>query len=156
MIKIIFIIRFVISKLRSLTSTISEIDYFDFIRISVVTQPEYLYANSNVLEKKESLKFSKRKRFPELNVRVINDRVIDRDVDDLTSIRKRQDDSFDAAVEFSQPIYSGGAINAEIRKSINLRSISEVERDSTMSNLILDANRIYLSTVNLIFFIHMD
>ena len=77
------------SKLRSLTSTISEIDYFDFIRISVVTQPEYLYANSNVLEKKESLKFSKRKRFPELNVRVINDRVIDRDVDDLTSIRKR-------------------------------------------------------------------
>ena len=135
------------SKLRSLTSTINETDYFDFIRISVVTQPEYLYANSNVLEKNEILKFSKRKRFPELNVRVINDRVLDRDVDDLNSIRKRQDDSFDAAVEFSQPIYAGGAINAEIRKSINLRSISEVEKDSAMSNLILDANRIYLSTV---------
>jgi len=135
------------SKLRSLASTVEEIDYFNFIRMSVLTQPEYLFANSNVLEKSEILKFSKRQKFPELSVRVINDRVIDRDVDDLTSIRKRQDDSFDASVELSQPIYSGGAINAEIRKSYNLRSISEVERDSAMSNLILDANRIYLSTV---------
>ena len=135
------------SKLRSLASTVEEIDYFNFIRMSVLTQPEYLFANSNVIEKSEILKFSKRQKFPELSVRVINDRVIDRDVDDLTSIRKRQDDSFDASVELSQPIYTGGAINAEIRKSYNLRSISEVERDSAMSNLILDANRIYLSTV---------
>ncbi len=135
------------SKLRSITSTINEIEYFNFIRMSVLDQPEYLYANSNVKEKNQILKFQERKRFPELSLRIINDRVLDRDVDDINSLRKRQDDSFDAAVEFSQPIYTGGLINAEIRRSISERSISEVERDSTMSSLILDANRIYLTAV---------
>ena len=54
---------------------------------------------------------------PELSVRVINDKVIDRDIDDINSIRKRQDDSFDAAVEISQPLYNGGSIRNQIKKS---------------------------------------
>ena len=92
-----------------------EENYIDFIRVSIVNQPEYLFAVSTVEEKNMSLKFARRERLPELNFQLINDTSIDRDIDDLTSIRKRRDDSFDAVVELSQPIYSGGTINAEIK-----------------------------------------
>ena len=47
------------------TKTIGEDDYFDFIRSSIIEQPECLYANSNYTEKSESLKFAKRQRWPE-------------------------------------------------------------------------------------------
>ena len=47
-----------------------------------------------------------------LSVKIINDEVIDRKINEFTSLRKRQDDSFDAALELSQPIYTGGSINA--------------------------------------------
>ena len=56
--------------------------------------------------------------------------------------RKRQDDSFDAAIELSQPIYSGGTINAQIRKSITDKNLSDVERENI--NTYFNANRIYL------------
>ena len=106
------------SKIIMKTKTIGEDDYFDFIRSSIIEQPEFLYANSNYTEKSESLKFAKRQRWPELSTRIINDQVLERDVSEQNSLRKRQDDSFDAAIELSQPIYSGGTINAQIRKSI--------------------------------------
>ena len=84
---------------------------------------------------------------PELSVRVINDKVIDRDIDDITSIRKRQDDSFDAAVEISQPLYNGGSIRNQIKKSRTEKSISQIERKNAISQLIVDANEIYLAAV---------
>ena len=108
--------------------SIDEDSYFDFIRASILTQPEFMYANSNVEEKSQSLKFAKRQRFPELSMRVINDKVINRDVSDFSSIRKRQDDSFDAAVEISQPLYSGGSIRGQIRKSITDESNSIIDQ----------------------------
>ena len=47
----------------------------------------------------------------------------------------------------SQPIYSGGTINAQIRKSITDKNLSDVERENALSILILDANRILLNAV---------
>ena len=67
-------------------------------------------------------------------MRVINDKVIDRDVSDFGSIRKRQDDSFDAAIELSQPLYSGGSVRGQIRKSISEKNNSLVERRNAVSN----------------------
>ena len=127
--------------------TTEEENYFSFLRENIITQPEFLYANSNVEEKNQSLKFAKRQRFPELSMRIINDKVIDRNVSDFTSIRKRQDDSFDAALEISQPLYSGGSIRGQIRKSLTDKNNSIVERRGTISELILDANEIYLAAV---------
>ena len=73
---------------------------------------------------------------------------MDRNIDDITSIRKRRDDSFDAVVELSQPIYSDGTINAEIRKARYDRNLSDTEKDNALSNLILDAsNKYYLGAV---------
>ena len=135
------------SKILMETKTIGEDEYFDFIRSSIIEQPEFLYANSNYTEKSESLKFAQRQRWPELSTRIINDHVLERDVSEQNSLRKRQDDSFDAAIELSQPIYSGGTINAQIRKSITDKNLSEVERENALSMLILDANRIYLNAV---------
>ena len=126
--------------------TIDENNYFDFLRSSILNQPEFKFANSNVEEKNQSLKFAKRQRFPELSMRVINDKV-DRDVSDFSSIRKRQDDSFDAAIELSQPLYSGGSVRGQIRKSISEKNNSLVERRNAVSKLILDANEIYLTAV---------
>ena len=127
--------------------TVNEIDYYDFIRSSIITQPEFLFANLQSIEKNENLKYAQRQRWPELNTKIINDHALDRNIDDITSIRKRRDDSFDAVVELSQPIYSGGTINAEIRKARYDRNLSDTEKDNALSNLILDANKYYLGAV---------
>ena len=119
----------------------------NIIRGSIIIQPEFLYANSNYIEKDEQLKFTKRQRWPDLSVRIINDHVLDRDVSEFNSLRKRQDDSFDAAVELSQPIYSGGTINAQIRKAFSDKKLSSTEKQNALSILILDANEIYLNAV---------
>ena len=111
-------------QLKGLFPIILEENYIDFIRVSIVNQPEYLFAVSTVEEKNMSLKFARRERLPELNFQLINDTSIDRDIDDLTSIRKRRDDSFDATVELSQPIYTGGSINAKIGIARNEFSMS--------------------------------
>ena len=135
------------SKINLQSSTINESDYFEFIRGSIITQPEFLYANSKFLEKNQALKFEQRQRWPELSVRIINDQVIDRKVNELTSLRKRQDDSFDAAFELSQPLYTGGSINARIKRSLSDKNLSRIEKENALSSLILDANDIYLSAV---------
>ena len=135
------------SKINLQNSTINESDYFEFIRDSIITQPEFLYANSKFLEKNQALKFEQRQRWPELSVRIINDQVIDRKVNELTSLRKRQDDSFDAAFELSQPLYTGGSINARIKRSLSDKNLSKIEKENALSSLILDANDIYLSAV---------
>ena len=109
-----------------------------------MNQPEYLFAVSTVEEKNMSLKFARRERLPELNFQLINDTSIDRDIDDLTSIRKRRDDSFDATVELSQPIYTGGSINAKIGIARNEFSMSRLMREESLSNQILRANEVYL------------
>ena len=129
------------------TGVISEDEYFSFIRDSIITQPEFLYANSNYIEKNQTLKFSKRQRWPEISTRIVNDHILDRSIEETSSIRKRQDDSFDAVIEISQPLYSGGSINAQIRKSIADKNLSFVQREDALSKLILDANRIYLNAV---------
>jgi hypothetical protein len=126
---------------------ISEEEYFRFIKDSIITQPEFLYANSNFVEKNQTLKFAKRQRWPEISTKVINDHILDRSVKEINSLRKRQDDSFDAVVEISQPLYSGGSISAQIRKSIADKNLSSVQREDALSRLILDANMIYLSAI---------
>ena len=131
-------------QLKGLFPIILEENYIDFIRISIVNQPEYLFAVSTVEEKNMSLKFARRERLPELNFQLINDTSIDRDIDDLTSIRKRRDDSFDATVELSQPIYTGGSINAKIGIARNEFSMSRLMREESLSNQILRANEVYL------------
>ena len=131
-------------QLKGLFPIILEENYIDFIRVSIVNQPEYLFAVSTVEEKNMSLKFARRERLPQLNFQLINDTSIDRDIDDLTSIRKRRDDSFDATVELSQPIYTGGSINAKIGIARNEFSMSRLMREESLSNQILRANEVYL------------
>jgi len=135
------------SKINLGNDTINQSDYYDFIRESIITQPEFLYANSNFIEKNQSLKYTQKQRWPELSVRVINDHIIDRKVSELSSLRKRQDDSFDASFEISQPLYAGGTINARIRRSLADKNLSKLEMESALSSLIVDANLIYLNAV---------
>ena len=54
-------------QLKGLFPIILEENYIDFIRVSIVNQPEYLFAVSTVEEKNMSLKFARRERLPELN-----------------------------------------------------------------------------------------
>jgi hypothetical protein len=135
------------SPIKGDTRTISQNNYFTFIRQSILEQPEYAYSISSLTEKNMLLKYERRTRYPDLSLRVINDKVISRDVDDFSSLRKRQDDSFDLALEISQPIYSGGTINNRIKAARIQYGISEISRDYAFSELILDANKIYLTAI---------
>ncbi len=135
------------SSLELEDETIDSDEYFEFLRESIITQPEFLYAQSKYAESNEELKYYKRQRWPELSVKVINDQVLERSVKEINSLRKRQDDSFDAAAELSLPIYSGGTINAQIRKALNNKDLSSTEKANALSMLVLDANEIYLNAV---------
>ena len=99
--------------------------YIDFIRSHIFSQPEYAFALAGENEKKYLLTSAVRSRFPTISGSIINDEVLDRNVDDFTSIRKRQDDSFDAVAEIRQPIYTGGRISSEI-------SLARIERNNSI------------------------
>ena len=105
------------SEIEVIENLLSENEYFDFIRANVINQPEYQYSQSDIFEKNQLVKFAKRQRLPDLSTRIINDQVLERNVSDALSLRKRQDDSFDGVVELNQPIYTGGSINAQIRQA---------------------------------------
>ena len=135
------------SKINNSIATVNQTDYLNFLRVSILDQPEYSYSVSTVTEKDMSLRFAKRSRYPDLSFRIINDSVLKRDIKDNTSVRKRRDDSFDAAVELSQPLYSGGAINARIGMAENDYNVSKLIREQTVSQQIVQANIIYLQAV---------
>ena len=135
------------SKINNSIATVNQTDYLNFLRVSILDQPEYSYSVSTVTEKDMSLRFAKRNRYPDLSLRIINDSVLKRDIEDNTSVRKRRDDSFDAAVELSQPLYSGGAINARIGMAKNDYNVSKLAREQTVSQQIVQANIIYLQAV---------
>jgi len=135
------------SNLEDITPTIGQIDYLNFLRVSIIAQPEYLYAISTVTEKDMSLKFAKRNRFPDLSFNIINDTSLKRKITDNTAIRKRRDDSFDAAVSLSQPIYSGGSINSKIAIAKTEYTLSNLQKEQALSEQILEANRIYILAV---------
>ena len=83
----------------------NEDDYVEFIKDHIFNQPEFKFASAIQNEKKLLLTSANRERFPTISGRIINDEVLDRKIDDFSSIRKRQDDSFDAVAEINQAIY---------------------------------------------------
>ena len=142
------------SEIEVIENILSESEYFDFIRANVINQPEYQYSQSDIFEKNQLVKFAKRQRLPDLSTRVINDQVLERNVSDAISLRKRQDDSFDGVVELNQPIYTGGSINAQIRQANARKKQSVYSQGKTLSTLVIQANTIYLSAVISDFIFH--
>ena len=136
------------TKIKEINLLIDEDSYIDFIRTSIFDQPEFKYAVSLSAEQEFNLKYAKRGRFPSITGNIVNDESIERDITDNQSVRKRRDDSFDATVEIRQPIYTGGQISAAIRGANSKSKNSATQKQDTLSKLILDANQIYLSSVN--------
>ena len=126
---------------------LNEDDYIEFIKNHIFDQPEFKFASAIQNEKKLLLRSANRERFPTISGRIINDEVLDRKINDFNSIRKRQDDSFDAVAEINQALYSGGRINSQIRYARYEASNSMIERNLTTSQLILEANSIFISAV---------
>ena len=132
--------------IKDLNLYVGEDDYKEIIRASIFDQPEFKYINSLSAEENFNLKFARRDRFPTISGNIINDESLDRNIEDITSVRKRRDDSFDAVVEVNQTLYSGGAINAGVRAAKSRSKNRNTERQKTISELILEANEIYIST----------
>tara|TARA_B100001540_G_scaffold316647_1_gene347083 strand:+ start:2303 stop:3646 length:1344 start_codon:yes stop_codon:yes gene_type:complete len=126
---------------------IDESDFFDLIRSSVFDQPEFDYSTSLTKEQEFNLKFARRSRFPTISGNIINDESFERNISDLTSVRKRRDDSFDANVEIRQPIYSGGQINSLIKVARSKAKNASKEKQEIISDLILKANEIYINAM---------
>lgn len=132
--------------IKDLNLFMGEDDYKEIIRASIFDQPEFKYINSLSAEENFNLKFARRDRFPTISGNIINDESLDRNIEDITSVRKRRDDSFDAVVEVNQTLYAGGAINAGVRAAKSRSKNRNTERQKTISELILEANEIYIST----------
>ncbi len=138
-------------KIDEIERFLDEDSYLDFIRSSIFQQPEFKYAIALTSEQEFNLKYAKRQRFPSISGNIINDESIERNIKDNQSVRKRRDDSFDATVEIKQPIYTGGKINSAIRAAISRTKSSLVGKRTTISELIIEANEIYLSTASINF-----
>ena len=134
----------VYSGIEEIKLNIGEDEYKEIIRLSLFEQPEFLYINSLTAEEKFNLKFAKRNRFPVISGNIINDESLDRNITDISSVRKRRDDSFDATIELKQTLYAGGSINAKIRAAESRNSNKNKERQKTVSELIINANTTYL------------
>ena len=132
------------SDINDINFFIAENDYLDFIRSNLFDQPEFRYAVSLSSEQEYNLKYAKRNRFPTISGSIINDESIERNIKDNQSVRKRRDDSFDANLEIRQPIYAGGSINSLIRSAKNKAENSSLKKQQVISELILEANKLYL------------
>ena len=116
----IFAQNFSFTSIEEFSELESEDQYLEFLRETILEQPEFSYATAILNEAEMNLRFNRRQRLPELSLRVINDEVLDRKIKSEDALRKIRDDSFDGVVEIRQAIYSGGKINAGVRKAKEL------------------------------------
>ena len=100
----VFAERYSYQTVEDLLSLQSEDLYLEFLRDIILMQPEFSYASAIMNEAEMNLKFSKRQRFPELSLRVVNDEVLSRKIKENNAIRKIRDDSFDGVIEIRQAI----------------------------------------------------
>ena len=118
--------------------------YSEFLREYIFSQPEFKYVTAIQNEKSLLLRGARRERFPTLSGRVVNDEILDRKIDDYSSLRKRQDDSFDVVAEINQPLYLGGRINSQIRFAEHEAKGANIDKKLTTSRLVLEANETFL------------
>tara|TARA_Y100000590_G_scaffold468339_1_gene650751 strand:+ start:3186 stop:4508 length:1323 start_codon:yes stop_codon:yes gene_type:complete len=126
----------------------NEEEYLEFLRVIVLEQPEFSYANAILNEAEMNLKYSRRQRLPELSMRVVNDEVLSRKIKENNALRKIRDDSFDGVVELRQAIYTGGGINAGVRKAKEGAIHISLSKKKTISQLIYSANNIYIQAIS--------
>jgi outer membrane protein TolC len=124
--------------------TISEEKFYEYIRLTVVQQPEFSSAKAKENEFDQNKKYAQRLRFPSITASLVNDESISRQVDDILSIRKRRDDSFDGVITIDQPLYTGNEINSKIKKAKYGVESSKEEFYEASSNLILTSSEIYI------------
>ena len=125
---------------------ISGENFYEYIRLTVIQQPEFSSAKAKQNEYNQNKKYAQRLRFPTITASIINDESISREVDDFTSIRKRRDDSFDGVIKIDQPIYSGNEITSKIKKARFGLDVAKEEFYEASSSLILTASQIYIET----------
>jgi len=150
---LIFPLKIVQAQLIDLTeygvkgSVLSNDDYVDLIRSSVIDQPDFksLVARKSLYH--FEYKAERSERFPSITSSIRNDRVLDRKINDSGSIRKRQDDSTDLILELNQSIYSGGVTNKRIDNARKQKNIGNLQLKEQASELIIKANIIFLDLV---------
>ncbi len=140
--------KFSFEKLGTFYELEEENNYLEFLREVVLEQPEFSYATAILNEAEMNLKFSRRQRLPELSLRVVNDEVLSRKIKENNAIRKIRDDSFDGVVEIRQAIYSGGGINAGVRKAKEGAYHISLSKKKAISELIYNANGIYTKAIS--------
>lgn len=132
------------ATLEGFADTFDKNAYIDVIRESVINQPEFRSSKALGEEKRLLLASAKREFFPTISSRIINDEIIDKKIAPTQSIRKRQDDSFDAVIEYNQNLYTGGKILGGVNFARLESESSKIQQRQVTSELILSANSIYL------------
>ena len=127
--------------------SISAEDFYEYIRLTVVQQPEFSSAIAKQNEFNQNKKYAQRMRFPSISASLVNDESLSRRVDDIYSLRKRRDDSFDGVIRTDQPLYTGNEISSKIKKAKYGLDLAEEEIQQAKSSLILTASQIYLEAL---------
>ena len=126
---------------------LSNEDYIDLVRLAVLDQPDFKALTARKAFFNFEYRGQRSERFPSITSSLRNDHILDRNVDDLSSIRKRQDDSTDLIVELNQPLYSGGVISKKIENAKKQMDIGGLQLKQQASDLVIRANEIFLNLV---------
>ena len=126
---------------------ISDIEFVNFIRETIIIQPDFLQATAKKGELIENKKYAQRLRFPTIEAQLYNDRTISRDIQ-TNALRKTRDDTFDGVISIDQKLYSGNEVNSKINIAKNKMYVSNVERSEIGSKLVIQAVDIYLNAAS--------
>ena len=126
---------------------ISDIEFVNFIRETIIIQPDFLQATARKGELIENKKYAQRLRFPTIEAQLYNDRTISRDIQ-TNALRKTRDDTFDGVISIDQKLYSGNEVNSKINIAKNKMYVSNVERSEIASKLVIQAVDIYLNAAS--------
>ena len=98
---------------------VSDDEFVNFIRDTIIIQPDFLQATAKKGELIENKKYAQRLRFPTIDAQLYNDRTISRDIE-TNALRKTRDDTFDGVISIDQKLYSGNEVNSKINIAKNL------------------------------------
>ena len=126
---------------------VSDDEFVNFIRDTIIIQPDFLQATAKKGELIENKKYAQRLRFPTIDAQLYNDRTISRDIE-TNALRKTRDDTFDGVISIDQKLYSGNEVNSKINIAKNEMHVSNVERSEVASKLVIQAVDIYLNAAS--------
>ena len=119
-------------------------EIFDISLKAATSEPNVISGRIEVQSAEADLSASKRTRLPVFNAAIVNGLIIDRNIRDNFSQRKREDEGLDLRLQMVQPIFTGFKIQSDINRNKAIVSGSVLEANNRFSQTIIECISAYI------------